>query len=66
MTPECCLPSCVTDFTIKSAAIAGQKASHGNTGVWKAWKAMKAAFHPSHTSWKSLQDSHIPRLQRLG
>ena len=30
------------------------------TEVWKAWKAMKPAFHPSHTPWKSLRDSHIP------
>jgi hypothetical protein len=35
------------------------KASHGNDGVWKAWKAQKPAFHPSHTPWKSLWDSHI-------
>ena len=30
-----------------------------NDGVWKAWKAKKPAFHPSHTPWKSLRDSHI-------
>jgi hypothetical protein len=32
-----------------------KKTSRGIDGAWKAWKAKKAAFHPSHTPWKSLR-----------
>jgi hypothetical protein len=39
---------------------------HGNDKVWKAWKAKKPAFHPSHTFWKSLWDSHIPTTSTAG
>jgi hypothetical protein len=41
-------------------------AGHGNDRVWKAWKAIKPAFHPSHTLWKSLQDSHITTASTTG
>ena len=47
-------------------SIAARKAGHGNDRVWKAWKAMKPASHPSHTLWKSLQDSHIPTASTTG
>ena len=43
------------DF-VKRASKAGRE----NDRAWKAWKAKKPAFHPSHTPWKSLRDSHIP------
>lgn len=36
------------------------KNSVGNAEEWKAWKTIKPVFHPSHSSWKSLRDSHIP------
>jgi hypothetical protein len=39
---------------------AAPNAGHGNDREWKAWKAMKPAFHPYHSPWKSLWDSHIP------
>jgi hypothetical protein len=39
------------------------KAGHGNDRVWKA---EKPAFHPSHTLWKSLWDSHIPTTSTAG
>jgi hypothetical protein len=42
------------------------KTGHGNDRVWKAWKAKKPAFHPSHTLWKSLRDSHIPTASAAG
>ena len=42
------------------------KAGHGNDRVWKGWKAIKPAFHPSHTLWKSLQDSHITTASTAG
>jgi hypothetical protein len=37
-----------------------------NDRVWKAWKAKRAAFHPSHTLWKSLRDYHIPTASTAG
>ena len=44
-------------------ALDALKTGHGNDRVWKA---MKPAFHPSHTLWKSLWDSHIPTATTTG
>jgi len=52
--------------TSVSPAPAARNAGHGNDRAWKAWKAMKPASHPSHTLWKSLQDSHIPTASTTG
>jgi hypothetical protein len=30
-----------------------------NDEMWKAWKTKERVFHPSHNSWKSLQDFRI-------
>jgi hypothetical protein len=43
-----------------------RKASLGNAEEWKAWKAKVPAFHPSHSSWKSLRDSHITNASTGG
>src|SRR5260370_40737394 len=50
---------CKTGISATSHPDTAPKAGHGNDRVWKAWKAIKPAFHPSHTLWKYLQDSHI-------
>jgi hypothetical protein len=44
----------------------GLKASLGNDEEWKAWKTIKPVYHPSHSSWKSLRDSHIPNASAAG
>src|ERR1700761_2813033 len=54
----------ISDYFIQH--LPREKAGHGNDRVWKAWKAMKPASHPSHTLWKSLQDSHIPTTSTTG
>src|ERR1700677_1167142 len=40
--------------------------SVGNDEEWKAWKTIKPVFHPFHSSWKSLRDSHIPNASTAG
>jgi len=37
-----------------------------NDEEWKGWKAIKPASHPSHSSWTSLRDSHIPTASTTG
>jgi hypothetical protein len=48
------------------ADLAVADARVGNDEEWKAWKAQMPAFHPSHSSWKSLRDSHIPNAPAAG
>ena len=61
LNDKLCVPSaahCTVWRHIGLSSICCAEAAHGNDRVWKAWKAMKPASNPSHTLWKSLQDSH--------
>jgi hypothetical protein len=42
------------------ATLQGQACTMEVMRGWKEWKAKEPAFHPSHSSSKSLRDSHIP------